>query len=73
MIEFVELKEEQNLILDHVGRMAKEKIAPLAAEIDREGVFRWDIAEMMADMGLLQIFLPPSYGGLDKDQDLMFC
>ena len=24
-------------------------------------------------MGLLQIFLPPSYGGLEEDKTLMFC
>ena len=49
----IELKEEQQLILDSVKKLAIERIAPLAAEIDREGVFRWDIAELMADMGLL--------------------
>ena len=73
MIESIEIKEDQKLILDNVSRMAKERIAPLAAEIDREGAFRWDIAELMAEMGILQIFLPPSYGGLDEDRDLMFC
>ena len=53
--------------------MAKEKIAPLASQIDQEGVFRWDIARLFGEMGLLQIFLPPSYGGLEEDKTLMFC
>lgn len=69
----IELKEEQQLILDNVKKLARERIAPLAAEIDREGVFRWDIAELMADMGLLQVFLPPAYGGLEEDRNFLFC
>jgi cyclohexane-1-carbonyl-CoA dehydrogenase len=69
----VELAEDQDLILKSVSRMAREKLAPLAAQIDREGEFRWDIARMLADMGLLQVYLPPAYGGLERDRCLMFC
>jgi alkylation response protein AidB-like acyl-CoA dehydrogenase len=56
----IELKEDQRIILQSVEKICKERIAPLAAEIDREGVFRWDIARLFGEMGLLQIFLPPS-------------
>lgn len=70
---FDELNYEQRIIIDNVRKVVKERIAPIAAEIDREGVFRWDIARLFGDMGLLQIFLPPSYGGLDEDKTLMFC
>ena len=69
----IELDEEQRIILESVKKVAKERIAPVAAEIDREGVFRWDIAHLFGQMGLLQIFLPPSYGGLEKDKTLMLC
>lgn len=69
----IELNEEQRIILDNVKRVAKNRIAPIAAQIDSEGVFRWDIARLLAEMGLLQIFLPPSYGGLEEDKTLMFC
>lgn len=69
----IELKEDQRMILQSVEKISKERIAPLAAEIDREGVFRWDIARLFGEMGLLQIFLPPSYGGLEEDKTLMFC
>jgi cyclohexane-1-carbonyl-CoA dehydrogenase len=68
-----EINYEQRLIIESVKRVAKEQIAPIAAEMDREGVFRWDIARLFAQMGLLQIFLPPSYGGLEEDKTLMFC
>ncbi len=70
---FDELNYEQRIIIDNVRKVVKERVAPIAAEIDREGVFRWDIARLFGDMGLLQIFLPPSYGGLDEDKTLMFC
>ncbi len=69
----IELEEDQRIILQNVTRISKERIAPLASEIDREGVFRWDIARLFGEMGLLQIFLPPSYGGLERDKTLMFC
>ncbi len=70
---FDEIDYEQRLILDNVRKVVKERVAPIAAEIDREGVFRWDIARLFGQMGLLQIFLPPAYGGLERDNSLMFC
>ena len=69
----IELNEENRIIVNNVRKVAKEKIAPLASQIDQEGVFRWDIARLFGEMGLLQIFLPPSYGGLEEDKTLMFC
>jgi cyclohexane-1-carbonyl-CoA dehydrogenase len=69
----VELDEDQKMILHNVARISKERIAPLASEMDREGVFRWDMARLFAQLGLLQIFLPPAYGGLEKDNTLVFC
>ena len=69
----VVLDEEQRLIIDSVRKMAQEEIAPIADTIDREGVFRWDVAGYLAEMGLLQLYLPPAYGGLEKDNCLMFC
>ena len=68
-----ELNSEQTIILDNVKRVVKDRIAPIAAEMDREGVFRWDVARLFGEMGLFQIFLPPSYGGLEEDPTLMFC
>jgi cyclohexane-1-carbonyl-CoA dehydrogenase len=70
---FDEMDSEQRIILDNVRKAVKERVAPVAAEIDREGVFRWDIARLFGQMGLLQIFLPPAYGGLERDTTLMFC
>jgi cyclohexane-1-carbonyl-CoA dehydrogenase len=69
----IELNEEQRIILDNVRKIAKERIAPVASQSDRDGVFQWDIARLFGQMGLLQIVLPPSYGGLEEDKALMLC
>jgi cyclohexane-1-carbonyl-CoA dehydrogenase len=73
VLGMIDLKEDQKIIIENVRRMAREQIAPLAAEIDRNGEFRWDIARMLAEMGLFQIYLPSEYGGLEEDACLMFC
>ncbi|MBW1857989.1 MAG: acyl-CoA dehydrogenase family protein, partial [Deltaproteobacteria bacterium] len=68
-----EINYEQRIIIDSVKKVVKERIAPIASEMDKEGVFRWDIARLFGEMGLFQIFLPPSYGGLEEGKTLMFC
>jgi len=69
----IELNEEQRIIVENVRKAARERIAPLAAESDRDGVFQWDIARLFGQLGLLQILLPPSYGGLEEEKTLMLC
>ena len=68
----VELGEHQKAVLESVRRMSREEIAPIAQEIDRKGEFRPDVVEKLARMGLLQIYLPPEYGGVGEDRCLMF-
>jgi len=68
-----EINSEQRIIINNVKKIVRERIAPIASEMDKEGVFRWDIARLFGEMGLFQIFLPPSYGGLEEDKTLMFC
>ena len=68
----LELNEYQKIILDSVKKVAKEKILPISKEIDERGEFSWEIARLFADLGLLQIFLPPEYGGMERDKCLMF-
>jgi cyclohexane-1-carbonyl-CoA dehydrogenase len=57
------LTEEQRILLDNVRKVAKQKIAPAAAELDRRGEFSWETASLFWDLGLLQIMLPEEYGG----------
>jgi cyclohexane-1-carbonyl-CoA dehydrogenase len=57
------LTDEQRMLLDNVGRVAKQKIAPAAAELDRRAEFSWETSSLFWDLGLLQMMLPEEYGG----------
>jgi alkylation response protein AidB-like acyl-CoA dehydrogenase len=47
------LSEEQREIRELIRELARERIAPRAAEIDARGEFPWDVKEVLADTGLL--------------------
>jgi alkylation response protein AidB-like acyl-CoA dehydrogenase len=63
----MELEPHQKAILESVRRVSRQEIAPMAAEIDPAGEFRWDVAEKLGRLALLQIYLPPEFGGLETD------
>ena len=47
--------------------MAKNVVAPRAAEIDAKGEFSWDIVEAFSKEGFLSLLIPKEYGGKDAD------
>lgn len=55
------------MIRDVTRRMALEKIAPRAAEIDETDEFPWDIVELYKQNGTLKLVLPDEYGGVGAD------
>lgn len=57
------LKEEQVMIRDLCRQIAKEKIAPVAAEYDKSEKFPSEIIQIIAESDLFAIFVPPEYGG----------
>jgi hypothetical protein len=57
------LTEEQTLIQQTARRLAKEVVAPRAAEIDETGIYPEDIFEAFRDVGLLGVGIPEAYGG----------
>ncbi len=57
------LPEEVEALRDMVHRFAQERIAPIAAEIDRSNEFPTHLWREMGDMGLLGITVPEEYGG----------
>lgn len=67
-----ELTNDQKMFRDMVRRMTKEKIAPRAAEIDREGKFPYDIYQMFCENELMGVAFPEQYGGAGADF-LTFC
>lgn len=57
------LSQEQIEIRDMVRRVAKEKVEPRAAEIDRTAEYPQDMYELLRDLGLFALPFPTEYGG----------
>jgi len=57
------LTEEQVMIRDIARQIAQEKIKPVAARYDAEGIFPWDIVKIMAASDLCGIYIEEKYGG----------
>ncbi|HEU5198846.1 MAG TPA: acyl-CoA dehydrogenase [Ktedonobacterales bacterium] len=60
----VQLADEEKLMMDVVRDLAREKVAPRAAEIDASGEFPWDIKDLLAEQGILAMPFPEEYGGI---------
>ncbi len=58
-----QLTEEQRLIQETARRIARERVAPRAAEIDETGEYPHDIFEAFREVGLLGLTIPQTYGG----------
>ena len=61
------LGEEQEMVRATARKMAKDRLAPRAAEIDRTGEFPWDIIEFFSKNHLLDMPVPVEYGGQGAD------
>jgi alkylation response protein AidB-like acyl-CoA dehydrogenase len=57
------LSDEQREIRDLVRALARERIAPRAAEIDTSAEFPWDMVELMREHELLALPFDEEYGG----------
>jgi alkylation response protein AidB-like acyl-CoA dehydrogenase len=63
----LDLTPEQELIRDTVRTFARERIAPVAEELDRESRFPVELVGEMAELGLMGIPIPEEYGGAGGD------
>ncbi len=57
------LNEQQIMIQELVKQIAKEKIQPVAAELDKSGEFPHEIMKILAQSDLFGIFIEEKYGG----------
>jgi alkylation response protein AidB-like acyl-CoA dehydrogenase len=57
------LDDEQRALRDLVRTLARERIAPRAAEIDRTHEFPWDIVELFREQGLFGLLFDEEWGG----------
>ena len=63
----LDLTAEHELIRDTVRSFARERVAPLAEELDRESRFPADLVGEMAELGLMGIPIEDRYGGAGGD------
>jgi alkylation response protein AidB-like acyl-CoA dehydrogenase len=58
------LSEEQREVRDLIRELAREQIAPRAAEIDKSSEFPWDVVELFREHGIFGVMYDEEYGGL---------
>src|SRR6266404_4570753 len=58
------LTDEQREIRDLVRGLARERIAPRAAEIDKSAEFPWDVVELYRNNEIFGILFDEEYGGI---------
>jgi alkylation response protein AidB-like acyl-CoA dehydrogenase len=61
------LSDTQTELRAAVRRMAEERIAPFAAEVDRTESFPWDGFKACVEMELCALGIPTAYGGAGAD------
>jgi alkylation response protein AidB-like acyl-CoA dehydrogenase len=62
-----DLTHEQQLVRDTVRQFAESRIAPIAAELDREHRFPYELVAALAELGLMGMTVPEEYGGAGAD------
>jgi short-chain 2-methylacyl-CoA dehydrogenase len=63
----LDLSEEHELVRSTVREFARERVAPVAEELDREGRFPYDLVAELAELGLMGMPIPEDYGGAGTD------
>lgn len=67
MVDQFTLSEDHLAFREVVRKIADERIAPRAAEIDATEEFPWDVKQLLAENGLLGLHIPEEYGGAGAD------
>jgi alkylation response protein AidB-like acyl-CoA dehydrogenase len=57
------LTDEQRELRELVRSLARERVAPRAAEIDESHEFPWDVVELFREHGLFGLFFDEEWGG----------
>ena len=60
------LTDDQKMIRDLAAQIAREKIAPRAAELDETGEFPWDIVKILAQSDLFRVYHPHRVRGAGR-------
>jgi alkylation response protein AidB-like acyl-CoA dehydrogenase len=62
-LDLYSLPQEHLDLRDTIRRLAADKIAPRAPEIDRSGEYPWDVRELLAEHDILALPFEQEYGG----------
>ena len=60
--------EDEQALIEGIREIARERVAPRAAEIDRTGEFPWDMKELLAQQDILAMPFPVEYGGIGASE-----
>ena len=66
MSAFDPLSDEQREIRELVRTIAREKVAPRAAEIDKTAEFPWDVVEALRENDLFGVLFDEEFGGIGE-------
>ncbi len=62
------LSEDEETLIDVIREIARERVAPRAAEIDHTAEFPWDMKELLAQQDILAMPFPIEYGGIGASE-----
>jgi alkylation response protein AidB-like acyl-CoA dehydrogenase len=60
--------EDEQALIEAIGELARERVAPRAAEIDHTGEFPWDMKELLAQQDIYAMPFPIEYGGIGASE-----
>ncbi len=63
----LDLEPQQVLLRETVRQFALERVAPVAAELDREKRFPYELVAELGELGLMGMTVPEEYGGAGTD------
>ena len=60
--------EDEQALIEAIREIARERVAPRAAEIDHTGEFPWDMQQLLAQQDILAMPFPTEYGGIGASE-----
>jgi alkylation response protein AidB-like acyl-CoA dehydrogenase len=62
------LSEDEQMLIEAISEIAREQVAPRAAEIDHTSQFPWDMKDLLAQQDILAMPFPTEYGGIGSSE-----
>ncbi len=62
------LSDDEQMLIEAIREIAREQVAPRAAEIDHTSQFPWDMKDLLAQQDILAMPFPSEYGGIGSSE-----